>query len=203
MNHINEIFHKEYRILGAWSENGNIIVSIGDEEGNEYETTKRIDMRKIRKPSDLTRHYAGIVVYDLRKQIEEVEGINESVDDDDDGLELDFQGFGDYYDYYDDGEVDEGKNFFEDGREFVWVKRHGDVVHLDFDNWAVWEAKDVDSNESEYFVVDEDTMFIDWGPCATVSEAQEFLNSKQFDWDSEFDDEPYDVDADVIFTEDE
>ena len=30
-------------------------------------------------------------------------------------------------------------------------------------------------------------MFIDWGPCSTLEEAQNFLESKSFDWDSDFD----------------
>ena len=35
------------------------------------------------------------------------------------------------------------------------------------------------------FVVDTDTGFIDWGPCDTVKEAQEFLQSKVNDWEND------------------
>lgn len=195
INNINEIFYTEYKILGVWSENGNIIVSIGDEEGNEYETTQRIDMRKIRKSSDLTRHYVGYVVYDLRKQIEEVEGVSESLKEEDE-FEFDDE-FNAYYDGFTHGGSDEpelGNKFFADGYDWTWFKQMGETLHLDFDNWAVWwayrpeEENNPDSMAvSAFFVVDTDTGFIDWGPCDTYEEARDFLNGKKFDWDSEFD----------------
>lgn len=81
--------------------------------------------------------------------------------------------------------VEAGKDFFEDGKDFAWMKRHGDVYHLDFDNWAVWEAFCHDDGEMYYFVVDEDSEFVDWGPVDTVEEAQEFLQSKVNDWEND------------------
>lgn len=75
------------------------------------------------------------------------------------------------------------ENFDAEGQEFTWVRRHGDVEHLDFDNWAVWEAYCHDDAETYYFIVDEDTGFIDWGPVDTLEEAQEFLASKVSDWE--------------------
>ncbi len=93
-------------------------------------------------------------------------------------------------DAWDDGEVEFGKTFFADGYDWKWMRRVGDVVHLDFDNWAVWMAfRPEDENNPEgrnvvqFFIVDEDTGFIDWGPVDTIKEAQEFLQSKVDDWE--------------------
>lgn len=74
--------------------------------------------------------------------------------------------------------------FDYEGKDYNWTTRIGDVHHLDFDNWAVWEATNHDDQTVEYFIVDEDTEFIDWGPCETVEEAQEFLASKVSDWEN-------------------
>lgn len=88
--------------------------------------------------------------------------------------------------------VTAGNSFIEDGYTWTWFKQCGDTVHLDFDNWAVWWAyrPEVEDDEnstaiSGFFVVDTDTGFIDWGPCDTVKEAQEFLQSKVNDWEND------------------
>lgn len=88
--------------------------------------------------------------------------------------------------------VTAGNSFIEDGHTWTWFKQCGDTVHLDFDNWAVWWAyrpeveDDYNSTAiSGFFVVDTDTGFIDWGPCDTVKEAQEFLQSKVNDWEND------------------
>lgn len=119
----------------------------------------------------------------------------------------------DFDDYNDYGyEVEEGSNFFEDGNEWTWEERIAGPVHLDFDNWAVWSAReavdirdfiigendhggwDIDeeafitakkSAPIVYFVVDEDTGFIDWGPVENEVEAKDFLNSKVEDWEND------------------
>lgn len=85
----------------------------------------------------------------------------------------------------DDDAVQAGETFIEDGREWQWIKQIGDVEHIDFDNWAVWFATDVDNQDGGYFVVDVDTGFIDWGPCDTKEEATDFLDSKKYDDDDE------------------
>ena len=73
------------------------------------------------------------------------------------------------------GEVEEGVSFFEDGEEWTWEERIAGPVHIDFDNWSVWKAKNEDSKRV-YFVVDEDTGFIDWGPVENQTEAQVVLS---------------------------
>lgn len=111
-------------------------------------------------------------------------------------------------DSWDDGEVEQGKSFFEDGYDWKWIRRVGDVQHLDFDNWAVWMAfRPEDENNPQgrnvigFFLVDEDTGFIDWGPCDTYEEAKEFLDSKVQDWEmdeslnEDFDDDLADITA--------
>ena len=82
----------------------------------------------------------------------------------------------------DDMGVESNKDFFAEGSHYTWMHRIGEVEHLDFDNWAVWSALNQDTGETEYFVVDEDTEFIDWGPVDTEQEAKEFLQSKVDDY---------------------
>lgn len=101
--------------------------------------------------------------------------------------------------YYDDDiweepGVDPRKDFIEEGKEFTWVKRCSDTEHLDFDNWAVWEAYCHDDAETYYFVVEEDTEFIDWGPCDTLDEAREFLQSKVDDYNAPDEDDMWGAD---------
>ena len=112
--------------------------------------------------------------------------MKESFDNDDD-MYYDFEG--------DDFSVAEGKDFDAEGVEYKYVRRHGDVLHLDFDNWAVWEAENQENGEVAFFIVDEDTGFIDWGPVDTVEEAKEFLDSKANDYD----DDDYSDDIDEWF----
>lgn len=106
---------------------------------------------------------------------------SEFMKDEYDDLPFDNEDSDDYY----ESDVYPENEFVEDGEDYVWVRRRGDAVHLDFDNWAVWEAHGLwDTDPSTvYFVVDEDTGFIDWGPCDTLEEAQEFLEGKIKDWE--------------------
>ena len=85
--------------------------------------------------------------------------------------------------------IEAGHQFIEDGHEWTLLNQCGETVHLDFDNWAVWWAyrPEIDGDEnstaiSGFFVIDVDTGFIDWGPCDTVEEAQQFLQSKVDDY---------------------
>lgn len=129
------------------------------------------------------------------QKIHESKYIREDIDDND----------------FDEDVVEEGNIFFADGKDYIWEERIAGPIHLDFDNWAVWSAResvsifdyatekpdggyDIDKDayikayiESpiKYFVVDEDTGFIDWGPCDTDIEAKDFLNSKVEDWEND------------------
>lgn len=119
----------------------------------------------------------------IEESLTEDTAVSSSMEFDDDTDDMSF--------YYEDEQWEEPgvsprKDFYEDGKEFTWVKRHGDVEHLDFDNWSVWEAYCHDDAESYYFIVDEDTEFIDWGPVDTLEEAQEFLQSKVSDWENDY-----------------
>lgn len=131
------------------------------------------------------------------------ESLKEAIDD-----EIDL----DYETDFDDNEVEEGNHVFADGEEYVWVERIAGPIYLDFDKWAVWSARvfvdprdfmtihsdgknyDFDGDAFKekamaapivYFVVEEDTGFIDWGPVESRIEAQDFLNGKQEDWDND------------------
>lgn len=100
--------------------------------------------------------------------------------------------------------IEAGHQFIEDGHEWTLFKQCGETVHLDFDNWAVWWAyrPEIDGDEnstaiSGFFVIDVDTGFIDWGPCDTVEEAQEFLQSKVNDWENDNIDESKSIKEDL------
>ena len=129
------------------------------------------------------------------------ESLNEDFDDE-------------YESDFDDNEVEEGNHVFADGEEYVWVERIAGPIYLDFDKWAVWSARvfvdprdfmtihsdgknyDFDGDAFKkkamaapivYFVVEEDTGFIDWGPVESRIEAQDFLNGKKEDWENDID----------------
>lgn len=102
---------------------------------------------------------------------------------------------------FDDSGVHADDSFIEDGNEYTFIERVGGVVHLDFDNWAVWSARNEDTGEINFFIVDEDTGFIDWGPVDTEQEATEFLQSKISDWENN-DDNIDDIEPEFSIFED-
>jgi hypothetical protein len=141
---------------------------------NLYESVKHTDALNNRLSNLLKENKSIDSIY---KALRNAYSLNESFD------------FDDEYDFG-DGEVSQGASFFSDGYDWKWIRRIGDVEHLDFDNWAVWMAfRPEDENIPEgrnvvnFFVVDEDTGFIDWGPVETEKEAREFLQSKVSDWE--------------------
>lgn len=120
----------------------------------------------------------------------------------------------DYETDFDEGNVEEGNVFTEGGVDYAWIEREAGPIYLDFDKWAVWSAReyvdprefitlhddgegyDFDSDAFEkkamvapivYFVVEEDTGFIDWGPEDNEIAAKDFLNSKKEDWENDMD----------------
>lgn len=107
----------------------------------------------------------------------------------------------DYESDFDDGTVTAGDTFDYEGIEYEWIQQYGDVSHLDFDSWAIWEAcptdMDEDDPECKFFIVDVDTGFIDW-ECDTLEEAKEFLQSKVDDYELD-----EDLEADVKKCNDE
>lgn len=120
----------------------------------------------------------------------------------------------DYETDFDDDNVEEGNVFVEGGVEYTWIQREAGPLYLDFDKWAVWSAREyVDPREFMtmrdngkdydfdgdafkkkamaapivYFVVEEDTGFIDWGPEDNEIAAKDFLNGKKEDWENDMD----------------
>lgn len=81
--------------------------------------------------------------------------------------------------------VKPGIHFIEDGLEYEWVEAKGERVYLELDCWQVWSAKEFLTQQVKYFVVDPDISFIDWGPCDTEQEAQEFLEGKIADYEED------------------
>ena len=82
--HLNEIFPTFFDVSDVFIENGVLDLTVQDEDGTEYNFAKRIDMRKIKKPSDLNRAYVLEFVSDIRKQVEEYHNsyVNESLTED-------------------------------------------------------------------------------------------------------------------------
>lgn len=153
---------------------------------------------------ELARSVDNTFPWYVRNQLEKFGELDESLKEDIEDEE-DFE-------YDDSDEVEEGVYFFADGENYAWVERIAGPVHLDFDNWAVWSAREIvpiqdfiirkneqggydvdkdayiaaiNSKPIVYFVVDEDTGFIDWGPVENQTEAQDFLNGKISDWEEE------------------
>lgn len=152
------------------------------------------------------------------------ESLKEAIDD-----EIDL----DYETDFDEDRVEEGNTFIEDGTEWCWIERIAGPVHLDFDNWSVWSARNwdqvqdawhnidietrkeainsrdtdffievinsvYDQAEVAYFVVEEDTGFIDWGPVETQTEAQDFLNGKVEDYENDEEYEEVEVEEESL-----
>lgn len=196
--------------VGAESNNDMYITIMDTTHDIEADVSFRIKMSRIRAPRDLMK-YLDTVVSEFVKKFEEEyqyyefdESLKEAVEDEIDVDEYEETDFN-------DGEVEEGDTFIEDGREWSWIERIAGPIHLDFDNWAVWSARDwdyiqekirpillnkeeltvetltkiYDEAEVAYFVVDEDTGFIDWGPVESQTEAQDFLNGKVEDWEND------------------
>ena len=159
------------------------------------------DMEVLADPENKSKPFTGDYRALLKMGLKESASlVNEDIDTED---------FDD--DYSEDG-VEEGNRFFADGKDYTWEEKIAGPIHLDFDNWAVWSAREsvnifdyatekpgggykVDKDAFMkaymaapvvYFVVDEDTGFIDWGPCDTDIEAKDFLNSKQDDWEDDY-----------------
>lgn len=78
LDHISETFKGEYHLGGSWFENGKFIVNIQDNDYNEYEASVVVDMRKIKRPSDLADKYALNAASEIIKQIKENTNVNES-----------------------------------------------------------------------------------------------------------------------------
>ena len=196
--------------VGAESNNDMYITIMDTTHDIEADVSFRIKMSRIRAPRDLMKYLDTVVSQFVKKFEEEYqyyefdESLKEAVEDEIDVDEYEETDFN-------DGEVEEGDTFIEDGREWSWIERIAGPIHLDFDNWAVWSARDwdyiqekirpillnkeeltvetltkiYDEAEVAYFVVDEDTGFIDWGPVETQTEAQDFLNGKVEDWEND------------------
>lgn len=126
------------------------------------------------------------------------DGLYDDTENEDDIVEEEYN---DYESDFDDRDVTAGDTFDYEGTEYEWVQQYGDVAHLDFDSWAIWEACPIDNDEDDpeckFFIVDVDTGFIDW-ECDSLEEAEEFLQSKIDDYELD-----EDLEADVKKCNDE
>ena len=74
LGHVAETFNGQYDIGGVWFEEGCVVTQIVSEDGNMYEDTTKVDMRKIREPWHLTRMYAFPVATNIIQQISDTDG---------------------------------------------------------------------------------------------------------------------------------
>ncbi len=137
LNHVSETFDGKYDIGGVWFENGNVTTQIVDEEGNEFQDTTHVDMRRIREPWHLKRMYAFPVATSIIAQItsflkdsgvitENVRGQGEYSDK-----------FYDYLDYLEDNGDSENLSYLvsqliryckEEDLKDLWFDRMGKVA---------------------------------------------------------------------------
>ena len=165
IDHINETFDDKFVLGGTWFENNTWTVNVQTEDGmEEYEKSIHIDMRKIKAPRDLKDKFNLDMAAKLIKDIKELK-----------------------YDIHEDFEDDITETFIADGEEYEWIDkritRHDTKDSQGFaEEWFIASAKSLEDGETYYFIID-DSDFIDWGPCYTLDEAQEFLISKDSDYD--------------------
>lgn len=71
-DHLNETFNDTYDIADVYMETPKklVLTVMQKSDGSEFSAEVDIDMRRIRKPSDLVKSYWGDVVYALRQEIE-------------------------------------------------------------------------------------------------------------------------------------
>jgi hypothetical protein len=72
LSHVLETFNGHYYIGGCWFEHGHAIVNVQDYEYNEFEVSIPVEMRKIRRPSDLKLKYALGAASKIIKQIKQL-----------------------------------------------------------------------------------------------------------------------------------
>lgn len=165
IDHINETFDDRFVLGGTWFENNTWTVNVQTEDGmEEYEKSIHIDMRKIKAPRDLKDKFNLDMAAKLIKEIKELK-----------------------YDIHEDFEDDITETFIADGEEYEWIDkritRHDTKDSQGFaEEWFIASAKSLEDGETYYFIID-DSDFIDWGPCYTLDEAQEFLIAKDSDYD--------------------
>ena len=96
LGNVAETFDGTYDIGGVWFEDGCVVTQIVDEDGNMYEDTTRVDMRKIKEPWHLKRAYGQQVSANIIQQIKEMSEsvVSSSHNFDDDVDDLSY--------YYDD-----------------------------------------------------------------------------------------------------
>ena len=68
--HINETFNNSYNISEVYLTNGVIELTVVDDEGNEFSTKYKVDMRKVKRPSHIDRFVLPVAA-DLIQQIKD------------------------------------------------------------------------------------------------------------------------------------
>ena len=191
LGNVAETFEGTFDIGGVWFENGCVVTQIVDDEGNMFEDTTRVDMRKIKEPWHLRKAYSQQVSANIIKQIKELNGMDESVasssyefDDDVDNLSY----------YYSEEDIIDALND-------VWEEKASKSVS-DSNGFMTDYTMYRNINTGEYVFVfgDKDIYrpedgYYDW-ECETEEEAEEWFNNYHGFEDSEFDDfeESYEVD---------
>lgn len=89
IEHLNESYYTTFEIEDVFISGDNTLhLSLSDNEGNIISTSTKIDMRKIKNPQDLVKKYLYDVVYQLRKEYDEISSSEQMTESRDDNEEL-------------------------------------------------------------------------------------------------------------------
>lgn len=170
LGNVAETFDGTYDIGGVWFEDGCVVTQIVDEDGNMYEDTTRVDMRKIKEPWHLKRAYGQQVSANIIQQIKEMsESVVSSAHEFDDDVD-------DLTYYYDD-------EIFKDNLENSPYTEITSKQVTDSDGFMTDYTMYQNVNTGEYVFVfgDKDVYSPDDGyfdyECETKEEAEEWFNT--------------------------
>ena len=82
-DHINETFNEVFKVQESYITNNEIEVVVYNDELGEFTGKKKVDMRRIRKPSDLDKYVLDIAA-NIIADIKKVKGVDESLTEDSD-----------------------------------------------------------------------------------------------------------------------
>lgn len=146
-DHVNETFNEVFKVQESYITNNEIEVVVYNDDLGEFTGKKKVDMRRIRKPSDLDKYVLDIAA-DIIEEIKEVLIDSDYHDADED--ELRKMGVFDES-IKEDSETINSDFIIEDG---VLVKYKGEDEHLTIPNSVTSIGKDAFRNNTELISVE-------------------------------------------------
>ena len=80
-DHINETFNEVFKVQESYITNNEIEVAVYNDDLGEFTGKKKVDMRRIRKPSDLDKYVLDIAA-NIIADIKKIKGVDESLTED-------------------------------------------------------------------------------------------------------------------------